>query len=95
MTTNTSAPAPLPAPADAQHVAEWIHEQGLTGRWFRGTTRTVAGARVIVNGWQQSDGAISRCIGVTADIELTPAAARKLAAALLDAADELDQLAPK
>lgn len=86
-------PEPGAVPGDAEHVAEWIDEQDLAGRWFRGTTRAVAGARVIVNGWQEPGGATSRIIGVTADVELDAAAARKLAGALLDAADEIDELA--
>lgn len=91
-----AALAHIAAPADADHVEDWVDESdlGMPVRWFRGTARTVAGVRVVINGWQEWDGPTARHISVHAvDAELDAVTARELAAALLAAADELDQLA--
>jgi hypothetical protein len=95
MSDTNATPDNIAAPADAKHVSGWVNEGdlGLPGRWFLGTERNVAGVRVAISGWQESNGPTQRHIGVTADAhELDAAAARALAAALRDAADELDQL---
>jgi len=52
------------------------------------------GVHVDVCGWQAANGTVERHVAVFApDADLDAATARKLAAALLDAADQLDRLA--
>jgi hypothetical protein len=53
MTLNTLAN--IPAPADAQHVAEWVDENGdgmRWGRYVRGSRRDTAGVALTLCGWQ-------------------------------------------
>jgi hypothetical protein len=88
--------AAIPAPADAQYVQDWRDDfdTGDYDRYFRGTRRHVAGVDLHVTGFQAADGAASRDVHVFAvDVQLDPAALRKLAVAALDAADEVDRLA--
>ncbi len=80
-------------PAGAVRLFGWQ----LDGNWFRdfkGTTRCAGQARVHIFGRQQADGSIRRWIAVhTRRLDaLDAAAARGLAAALLDAADEVEGL---
>ncbi|MGE5696582.1 MAG: hypothetical protein ACM4D3_15520 [Candidatus Sericytochromatia bacterium] len=63
--------------------------RGLT--WTRHDTDKIGGA---VDGWQTATGTITAGVSLydTEDKELTAADARKLTAALLDAADQRDKL---
>jgi hypothetical protein len=96
MHNTPAALAHIPAPADAQHVDEWVDVAGTGttwGRYVRGTRRTVAGAQVVVVGWQDANGQVDRHASIWAtDLALDAAALRKLAAAALDAADEIERL---
>ena len=79
------------APADATHIGEW--DDYDTGRWSRNFTGTGHHCGVKVVGVQHDDGTVGRLVAVHCDDDvLTPAATRKLAAAIT-AADEIDQLA--
>lgn len=69
-------------------------------REFTGTSRRVDGVSVRLNGTQFADGTVERTLAVGVDDlaagpggALTAAAARQLAAALIEAADELDRMA--
>jgi hypothetical protein len=80
-------------PAGAVRMFDWQ----LDGNWFRdfeGTTRRAGQARVQICGRQHADGSTRRWIAVrTRHLEaLEPAAARELAGALTDAADEIERL---
>jgi hypothetical protein len=80
-------------PAGATRTFEWQ----LDSNWYRdfeGTTRRGRHARVQIFGRQQADGSTRRWITVhTRHLDaLDAAAARELAAALTDAAEELEQL---
>jgi hypothetical protein len=83
-------------PADAQHVEEWVDVAGTGttwGRYIQGTRRAVAGVQVVVVGWQDADGQVDRHASVWAtDVALDATSLRKLAAAALDAADEIEGL---
>ena len=82
-----------PPPEDGQHYP-WEHDGD--GKWFRffaGTTRDLGKTTVTISGLQYADGTITRSISVDGDDEsLDATQARKIATALLDAADELDRL---
>ena len=83
-----------PPPGDGWHY-HWEHDGD--GKWFRfftGNTHEVdGGSAVRISGIQYADGTITRSISIDGDTEsLDAQQARKVAAALLDAADELDQL---
>jgi hypothetical protein len=78
-------------PAGAVHTFAWQRDSN----WFRdfeGTTRRAGQARVHVFGRQQADGSSRRWIAVHGRYldALDAAAARELAAALADAADEIE-----
>jgi hypothetical protein len=84
----------LPDPAGAQFV-EHFEDDGHGGwsRRFDGTVRAVDDVHVQVVGAQHTDGRIERSVHVHANgVELTGGQARELAAALTEAADELDRL---
>jgi hypothetical protein len=93
---NTTAAAPfddVAPPAGAVRTFGWH----LDSDWFRdfeGTTRRAGQARVHIFGRQQADGLARRWIAVhTRHLDaLDAAGARGLAAALNDAADEIEQL---
>lgn len=93
MTTN-----PLRTPADATSVGEW-RLNGGQARGFGGTKRATAAepdrtrVHVDITGSQERDGTTERYIGINGDIFVDAPAARKLAADLLAAADELEALA--
>ncbi len=79
-------------PAGAVRMFNWQ----LDGNWFRdfeGTTRRGGQARVQICGRQQADGSTRRWIAVRIHHldALDPVAARKLAGALTDAADEIER----
>lgn len=87
--------AKIATPADAEHIGPWVDETGTGtwGRYVRGARRAIAGVDVVIAGWQSADGTVARKAHVSAnDAELDAAGLRKLAAAVLDAADELDQV---
>jgi hypothetical protein len=91
MTTTPNLPVPAGATAD-----DWCDLTDIDGdmaralTWSRHDTDKVG---VAVDGWQSADGTVERCVSLyDADKELTAADARRLAAALLNAADELDGL---
>jgi hypothetical protein len=80
-------------PAGAVRTFDWQ----LDSSWFRdfeGTTHRSGQARVQICGRQEADGSTRRWIAVRARHldGLQPAAARELAAALADAADEIERL---
>lgn len=82
-------------PVGATYVWHW--EQDDSGRWareFEGTARKVAGFDVSIDGRQYADGSVVRTIGVQGDnrAELDPDGARRFAAELLSAADEVGSL---
>ena len=81
----------IPPPAGAVRTFNWQ----LDSNWFRdfeGTTHRVGQARVHICGRQQTDGSSRRWIAIHARHldALDAAAARKLAAALIEAADEIE-----
>lgn len=82
-----------PPPEDGHHY-DWEHAgDGVWCRFFAGTTREVDEARVMITGLQYADGRIDRTICVDGDCEsLDASRARQVAAALIEAADELDRL---
>jgi hypothetical protein len=86
----------VPAPADAQHLADWVDEHdddAHWGRYMRGTRRAAAGVSVTIRGWQDASGNVERYVSVESDdAQLDATALRRLAALVLDAADELDGL---
>ena len=87
----------VPRPADATTLDHWhTTNVGVTSRFFDCSTRKVGAATVIVAGEQFEDGICRHAIHIYGDNdsidELKPTDARRLAAALLDAADELDKL---
>ena len=90
--TTLAALTHIAATDDVTHVGEW--DDYDTGRWSRCFTGTRHHRGVTVIGVQHDDGTVGRLVAVHCDDELTPAAARKLAATITAAADEIDQLAP-
>jgi hypothetical protein len=87
----------VPRPAGALHVAGWLLEGG-TARSFRGTRRGTAddpagrSICVDIDGDQYIDGTTDRWISMNVNACLDSANARDLAAHLLAAADEVDEL---
>lgn len=91
----------LAAPADATavyHCGERTDGRGWS-REFCGTARRVAGVSLDIEGTQFADGAVERMLTVSVDDlpdsiggVLDTDQARQLAAALIEAADELDRL---
>ena len=86
-------------PADATRTLEWTSDQDdVWSRTFEGTLRAVDTAetghpaKVLTGGVQFSDATVTRSITVTANEGLTAGEARELAAALLEAADEIERL---
>jgi hypothetical protein len=92
MTTTPNLPVPAGATADDWCDLTDIHgDMARALTWSRHDTDRVG---VAVDGWQNIDGTIVRGVSLydAQDKELTAADARRLAAALLNAADELDTL---
>ncbi|ASW95997.1 hypothetical protein [Mycobacterium intracellulare] len=85
--------ADVPAPRDATAVHGWLEDSSDPRRHFTTRTRTIAGTITVeVSGEQVQSGDILRRYGyVSGERELTASQLRQLAAACLDAADELDQ----
>jgi hypothetical protein len=89
-----------PSPPDAtEFLTGWIFDSdeltAVPSRVFRGRTWDVGVGDVTITGVQFHDGGIERHIVVLdthADRELDAAQARQLAAALIEAANELDRL---
>jgi hypothetical protein len=90
----------IAAPADAKRHSPW--EKDDEGNWtraFEGTSRKVGRTEVRILGRQSADGTVTRFITIDsgADVitirsgaHLDAKTARKLAAALVEAADEVD-----
>ncbi len=94
---NVSAEMPFDDVAPPDGAVRTFHWQ-LDSDWFRdfeGTTRRCGQARVEICGRQQADGSTRRWIMVHSRYlnALDAVAARELAAALTEAADEIDRLA--
>jgi hypothetical protein len=85
---------PVPAGATADEWNAITSAIGDTVRSLEWSRHDAAGIGVAVDGWQDSTGQVSRCISLydTECKELTAEDARQLAAALIEAADELDRL---
>ena len=83
----------VPPPEEGVHYA-WEHDG--EGRWFRyfaGSDRKVDNTTVMINGLQYADGTITRSICIDGETEsLDAAAARRVAAAIVEAVDELERL---
>jgi hypothetical protein len=92
MTTTPNLPVPAGATADDWCDLTDIHgDMARALTWSRHDTDKVG---VAVDGWQSADGTIDGGVSLyDVDKELSAADARRLAAALLNAADELDGLA--
>lgn len=90
--------ADLPVPPDATTgLDDWLSwGDGEYLRFFNGTNRTDGPVRVYIDGYQNTSGKVVRSIKMRVservDDEMTPATARKAAAMLMAAADELDRL---
>ena len=82
-----------PPPEDGRYYP-WEHDGN--GEWFRffaGTTREVGKTAVTISGLQYVDGTIRRSVSVDGDSEGFDATrARLVAAALIEAAEELERL---
>ena len=92
MTDHTPTPPNIAAPADTTQTADWRAD--IHGNWtrgFLGTARTVSDHQIEIEGTQFSDGHTTRVINAHA-LWLDADTARQLAAALIEAADELDRL---
>jgi hypothetical protein len=81
-----------PPPEEGQHYPWSEHADGTWTRFFVGTTRNLGDVEVMINGIQSSDGSISRTINANAVDDLDASQARRLAALLVETADELDRL---
>lgn len=96
MNTTIARPAPdVPVPVGAAHVASWEHDQPMASRPFFGLPRGINGRTIVVGtaGHQWADGSIESgaSIEIIGRLQcLTSDQARELAAALLQAADEVD-----
>jgi hypothetical protein len=86
--------ADLPMPGGVQLAEHWQPDGDEWARAFDGTSRTVKDTDVWIVGEQRASGAINRVIhvylGGTDDLHSDDA--RQLAAALVEAADEIDRL---
>jgi hypothetical protein len=84
------------APPDATEVRAWmaVFDADAPTRYFRGTRRGSDPVSVDLAGYQETNGAVrQRWITPAVDTDLDAAGARELAAHLIAAADELDELA--
>jgi len=87
--------AHVPTPAGAVKVWPWQKgTHGVQRREFDGTTRRVKGATVYIGGRQHANGTAERWIAVECrELDaITAGQARRLAAALNEAADEIEAL---
>jgi hypothetical protein len=96
MTTTTEPLADVPMPAGAIKVYEWDDTDTPTlSRYWMGTRRRVGDAEILLAGTQYSDDRVERCLTVyDVDTErgMTTEFARKISAALMQAANEWDGL---
>ena len=94
MDTTQLPDLPVPAGATAGDWCDLTDIEGGITRSLEWSRHDAAGVGVAVDGWQQADGRIDRCVSLydTESKELTAAGARQLAAALVEAADALDRL---
>jgi hypothetical protein len=97
MTVTTNPYPDAPIPAGATRVYDWYDLDTEPARYFAGPRRVIARHKrnhtlVLVDGTQWADGRIERIISLDDD-NLTVDQARQLAAALLEAADEVDRWA--
>lgn len=88
-------------PLGATYVEHWTGDAWESGdpamRVFEGTKRRCGHMEVLVGGWQDSTGTVQRDITVSSterfsDGQMSAAIARQVAAALIEAADEIEQL---
>ncbi len=82
-----------PPPDEGVHYP-WEHDgEGCWFRFFTGSDRKVDDTTVMINGVQQQDGTITRSICIDGETEsLDAATARRVAAAIVETADELERL---
>jgi hypothetical protein len=96
LTIATTTNADVPVPAGAVTTYEWDDTHTPTpSRYWSGTRRRVGRAEILLDGTQWADGRIDRCLtvyGVNTDQNMPADTARKIAAALMQAANELDGL---
>ena len=98
MTTKTIPDVPIPG--GAIDVADWYDLDAEPARYFTGTRRVIArdnrdhDTLVLVDGTQWADGRIERLISVDDD-NVTVEQARQIAAALVEAADEVNRWAAR
>ena len=96
---DTTRFAHIPPPAGSQQTSHWERDRrGKDGdnwtRSFEGTSRMVYGVEVGIVGTQRDDGRVTRRVITihSGGADLKADTALQVAAALIDAADELDQL---
>jgi hypothetical protein len=95
--TTTTTPQDVPIPGGAIDVADWYDLDTEPARYFTGMRRVIArdnrdhDTQVLVDGTQWADGRIERIISVDDD-NLTVGQARQIAAALNEAAEEVDSV---
>lgn len=94
MTTTTEHFADVPTPAGVTTISEWDDTHTSTpSRFWSGTRRLIGDAEIVLDGTQWADGRVERCLtvyGVNTDQNMPTDTARKIAAALMAAANELD-----
>lgn len=82
-----------PPPDDGVHYPWQPDGDGGWVRYFTGTDRKVGSTTVMINGMQHCSGSITRSICIDGETEeLDSSAARRVAAAMIEAADELERL---
>ena len=82
-------------PPDAQRFFRWTDDEDDNGTWVRnfdGTKREVDDAQVFVDGSQYQDGRARRSISIEARGSYDPTTARRIAEAIIGAADEIEAL---
>ena len=94
MTATNFPDLPIPAGATADDWCDLTDIEGDVTRSLTWSRHDAARVGVAVDGWQYADGRVTRWVSLydTECKELTAEGARQLAAALLDAADELERL---
>lgn len=89
----TTPNLPIPAGATADDWCDLTDIDGDMARALTWTRHDTDKIGVAVDGWQIADGTVIRCVSLyDTQKELDADDARRLAAALLNAADELDGL---
>jgi hypothetical protein len=97
MATTTEPFTDVSPPAGAVEIHEWhdARDTREASRYFVGTVRRVGDAEILLDGTHYSDGRVERCLtvyGVDTERGMSTEFARKIAAALMQAANELDGL---